>query len=82
MKHPLPGGTLHFDNGWLKSLLAYQAGTDREAVLAEMVDLTQQRALTLIRFHNTTKYRAEEELLSDINCKLIRAVDTGCCPKT
>jgi hypothetical protein len=30
--------------------------------------------LTLIRFHKTTRYGSEDELLSDINFKLLRAV--------
>jgi hypothetical protein len=43
--------------------------------LAEIVTLTQARALTLIRFHKTTRYRREDELLSDVNFKLLRAVN-------
>jgi hypothetical protein len=43
--------------------------------LATIVDLAQPRALTLIRFYRTTKYRPRDELLSDVNFKLMRAVD-------
>ena len=38
------------------------------------MELTQRRALTLIRFHRTNQYRSEPELLSDVHYKLIRSV--------
>jgi hypothetical protein len=73
--HPNGDGSHHFNNTRLESLIAsYQAGTDPTA-LGAIVELTQRRALTLIRFNGTTKYCAESELLSDINCKLLKAVD-------
>jgi hypothetical protein len=73
--HPNGDGSHHFDNARLESLIAsYQAGLDPAAALTEIVELTQRRALTLIRFNNTTKYVPESELLSDINCKLLKAV--------
>ena len=37
--------------------------------------LTRERALTLIRFHRAIRYGSEDELLSDVNFKLLRAVD-------
>jgi hypothetical protein len=75
-KHNPNGGTNpHFDNVRLESLIsAYQAGTN-PAALAEIVTLTQARALTLIRFRKTARYSTEGELLSDVNFKLLRAVD-------
>jgi hypothetical protein len=75
-KHnPDGGATQHFDNGRLESLIAnYQAGSNPTAALGEIVELTQRRALTLVRFNGTTRYVSEDELLSDINCKLIKAV--------
>jgi hypothetical protein len=74
-KHNPNGTSPHFDNVRLESLIsAYQAGTN-PAALAEIVTLTQARALTLIRFRKTARYSTESELLSDVNFKLIRAVD-------
>jgi DNA-directed RNA polymerase specialized sigma24 family protein len=75
-KHnPNGGATPHCDNGKLEKLIAdYQAGTNPTAALAEIVELTQRRALTLIRFHQTTRYAPEDELLSDINVKLLRSI--------
>jgi hypothetical protein len=76
MKHPHANGTLRVDNGRLEQLItSYQSGTDRVSALSEIVTLTQQRALTLIRFHRTSRYRTESELLSDIHFKLMRALD-------
>jgi DNA-directed RNA polymerase specialized sigma24 family protein len=73
--HPAGGASPHFDNVRLQSLIAaHQAGTD-PAALAEIVTLTQDRALTLIRFRKTARYCAEDELLSNVNFKLLRAVD-------
>jgi hypothetical protein len=72
--HPNGDGSSHFNNGRLQELIAaYQTGGDR-SVLGEIVGLTQERAVTLIRFQKTTKYRPEDELLSDINYKLLRSV--------
>jgi hypothetical protein len=74
-KHHPNGTNPHFDNVRLESLIsAYQAGTD-PAALAEIVTLTQARALTLIRFRKTARYSTEGELLSDVNFKLLRAFD-------
>jgi hypothetical protein len=74
-KHNPNGTSPHFDNVRLESLIsAYQAGTN-PAALAEIATLTQARALTLIRFRKTARYSTEGELLSDVNFKLLRAVD-------
>jgi hypothetical protein len=74
-KHNPNGASPHFDNVRLESLIsAYQAGTN-PAALAEIVTLTQDRVLTLIRFRKTARYSTEGELLSDVNFKLMRAVD-------
>ena len=74
-KHnPNGGATTHCNNGAIESLIAeYQTSGDVHT-LASIVDLTQDRALTLIRFRKATRYRPEDELLSDVNCKLLRAV--------
>jgi DNA-directed RNA polymerase specialized sigma24 family protein len=74
-KHnPYGEGSKHLDNVRLESLIGeYQAKGDAGS-LGEIVRLTQTRALTLIRFHKTARYAAEDELLSDINFKLMRAV--------
>jgi hypothetical protein len=75
-KHrPHSGVTPHFDNHKLEGLLAdYQRNGDLES-LSAIVNLAQPRAQTLIRFYKTTRYRREDELLSDVNLKLLRAVN-------
>ena len=75
-KHnPNGGASSHFDNARLESVIAaYQTGTD-PAAMNEIVRLTQTRALTLIRFRKTNRYVAEDELLSDINFKILRGID-------
>jgi hypothetical protein len=74
-KHnPQGGATQHCDNERIESLIRnYQANGDQES-LAAILSLTEQRALTLIRFYKTTRYRPEDELLSDVNFKLLRVV--------
>jgi hypothetical protein len=75
-KHnPNGGATPHCDNARIESLIAEYQTTRDVNTLASIVDLTQDRALTLIRFRKTTRYSTEGELLSDVNFKLIRAVD-------
>jgi hypothetical protein len=75
-KHnPNGGASPHFDNVRLESLIAAHQTGSNPAALAEIVSLTQERALTLIRFHKTIRYRPEDELLSDVNFKLLRAVE-------
>jgi hypothetical protein len=59
----------------LESLRAdYQAKGGLES-LSAIVALTENRALTLIRFCSFARYQSEAELLSDVNFKLMRAVD-------
>ena len=73
-KHNPRGATLHCDNGRIESLIAEYQSTGDIRTLASIIDLTQDRALTLIRFHKTTRYRREDELLSDVNLKLLKAI--------
>jgi hypothetical protein len=73
-KHNPAGAIAHLDNGRLEEVIArYQAGGDA-ASLGEIVALTQDRARTLIYFNRTTRYCPENELLSDVNYKLLKAV--------
>jgi hypothetical protein len=72
--HNPNGSSPHLDNAQLEQAIGhYQTQHDVES-LGEIVRLTQTRAQTLIRFYQTTKYRPEDELLSDVNWKLLRAV--------
>jgi hypothetical protein len=75
-KHnPRGGGSLHCDNDKLEEFIAsYQTQGDAGS-LSEIIRLTQDRALTLIWFHKTTRYCTKDELLSDVNFKLLRAVN-------
>jgi hypothetical protein len=73
--HPNGGANGHCDNGKIEALIArYQTDRDVES-LSQIVALTENRALTLIRFYRTARYRPASELLSDVNFKLIKAVD-------
>jgi hypothetical protein len=64
----------HFNNAGLERAIAcFQAQGDVQS-LSEIVRLVQPRAETLIRFYKTSHYRPEDELLSDINHKLLRSV--------
>ena len=75
LHHQNGSARVHWDNASVESLIAqYQTSRDQNA-LSEIVALTHDRALTLIRFRKTARYRSESELLSDINFKLLRAVD-------
>jgi hypothetical protein len=74
-KHNPAGSAHHCDNTRLEEAISrYQIQRDAES-LGEIVELSQKRALALIRFYQSTKYRSEDELLSDINLKLMRSVD-------
>lgn len=73
--HPEGGATLHCDNARIESLISDYQTTGDIRTLATIVDLTQDRARALIKFRKTNRYAAEDELLSDVNFKLIRAVD-------
>jgi hypothetical protein len=73
--HPNGGATAHCDNGRIEAaIIDYQSTRDVRA-LATIVDLTRDRAQTLIRFRKTTRYVPMDELLSDVHSKLLRAVD-------
>jgi hypothetical protein len=72
-RHNPLGTTPHLNNGRLEAAISrYQAG-DAES-LGEIVQLVEPRVLTLIRFHKTHHYRPEDELLSDVNFKLMRSI--------
>jgi hypothetical protein len=62
------------DQSVIGDSMTYQSQGDAGS-LGEIVRLSQDRALTLIRFYKTTRYRSEDELLSDDNFRLIRAVE-------
>jgi hypothetical protein len=73
---PDPNGDVvqHFDNARLEQLIsAYQVRKEPE-LLVEVLNSTQDRALTLIRFGRVEGYACEDELLSDIRWKLLHAV--------
>src|SRR5262249_55586532 len=72
--HPTGGATVHCDNARIESLISQYKISNDTATLSEIVALAQDRARTLIRFRKTTRYCAEDELLSDVNFKLLRAV--------
>ena len=72
--HPNGGVVSHCDNAQLEQAIARFQGGDAGS-LGEIVQLVEPRALTLIRFHKTSHYRPANELLSDVNFKLIRAID-------
>ena len=74
-KHTPNGTSPHFDNARLEQVIAHYQTQGDAVSLSEIVKLTQDRALTLIRFHKTTRYLGENELLSDIHYKLLKAVD-------
>jgi hypothetical protein len=72
--HPDGDGSHHLNNIELERLIAaYQSKGDVES-LGAIVRLAQNRTLALIRFHRTHKYVPEDELLSDVNCKLLRSI--------
>jgi len=67
-------GAIHCDNRAIEKLMVSYIETRDSETLSQIVNLAQMRALTLIRFNKTTRYRSEDELLSDINFKLMRSV--------
>jgi hypothetical protein len=64
----------HFDNARLEAVIARFQSTGDASSLSEIITLSEQRALTLIRFNGTACYRTESELLSDVHFKLLRSV--------
>jgi hypothetical protein len=72
-KHNPLGTTPHLDNGHLEAAIARFQGGDAGS-LAEVIRLVEPRATTLIRFHKTHHYRPEDELLSDVNFKLLKSI--------
>jgi DNA-directed RNA polymerase specialized sigma24 family protein len=73
-EHNPCGTSPHFDNERITELICrYQALGDPEA-LAGLIALSQERVRTLIRFNGSNRYLPEDELLSNVNWKLIRAI--------
>ena len=71
--HPNGEGGEHLNNAQLEQcIFRFQKG-DADA-LTEIIALTTPRAQTLIRFHKTSHYRNESELLSDCHFKLLRSI--------
>jgi hypothetical protein len=63
----------HFDNARFEQAVTRLQNGDTNA-LGEIIKLSQRRALALIRYNGTHHYCGEDELLSDVNYKLLRAV--------
>ena len=57
-----------------RSANSLACSSDPEA-LAGIITRAQERAKILIRFNRTARYLSEDELLSDVNWKLLRVVD-------
>jgi hypothetical protein len=73
-KHHSNGeGVQHLDNNQLEASIARFQKGDRNA-LDEIIALATPRAQTLIRFHKTSIYRSEDELLSDCHSKLMHSI--------
>jgi hypothetical protein len=71
--HPNGGAISHCDNAKLEAAISrYQVGD--AASLGEIIQLVEPRIRTLVRFHKTHHYRPEDELLSDVNFKLMRSI--------
>jgi len=72
--HPNGGAVQHFDNERIEMLMReHQCNRDRESMSA-IIELAQPRVSTLIRFYKTARYKSEDELRSDVNFKLMRAI--------
>jgi len=72
--HPNGGAVHHFDNEQVTECIRrYQALGDPEA-LAGFVAASQERAKILIRHNAASRYVPENELISDVTWKLLRAV--------
>jgi hypothetical protein len=63
----------HFDNVRLEQCISRLQAGDTSS-LGKIIELSQNRALALIRFNGTSCYAREDELLSDVNYKLLRAI--------
>jgi hypothetical protein len=59
--HPNGDATLHCDNGKIESLIAQYQSTGDVHTLNEIIGLSQNRALTMIRFYRSTRYRPTDE---------------------
>ena len=76
-KHsPNGNGTEHLDNGRLEQAIARFQLQGEANALGEIIGLTEKRAMTMIRFHKTTRHVPEDELVSDVNFKLLKTVGT------
>jgi hypothetical protein len=73
--HPNGGGSMHFDNDAVEGALSEYKTSRSPAALTRVMSLSHERALTLIRAYHVTRYRPEDELMSDISYKLLRAAD-------
>jgi hypothetical protein len=74
-KHnPNGGAREHFDTvRWEQAVRTYQEQDDLQS-LVEVLKLGQSRTDALIRFHKSERYRPIEELRSEVNFKLLRAL--------
>ena len=73
--HPDGGASAHCDNCAIEAAITEYQWTRDVRALATIVDLTRDRAQTLIRFRKTTRYVPMDELFSDVHFKLMYAVD-------
>jgi hypothetical protein len=73
--HPNGGARPHWDNARIEQLITQYKTSGNLESLSSIVELTETRVLTLIRFYKSARYVTEDELLSDVNFKLMRAVD-------
>jgi hypothetical protein len=63
----------HFNNErFTRAVIRLQSGNTN--ALGDIIELSQRRALTLIRHYGTAGYCTEGELLSDVNFKLMRSI--------
>jgi hypothetical protein len=73
--HPSGNGVHHCDSEAIEIAIKDYQCTGSTAALSTFLSAARERALTLIRYNGVTRYRTESELMSDINFKLLRAVD-------
>src|SRR6516165_10679805 len=75
--HPKGGAVMHLDNARLEQLFSAYQQEANPVILSEIMSLSEQRTLTLARFFKTARYcggGGEDEILSDVRFKLLRAV--------